>query len=848
MNVRLVSLTGVLLSLPLNPLAFGQDSVDATVTDQKRTVSEDRDTMVVTGTRASGRSAEKSASPVDVFDGDDLLNQGDGDLTSLMQTLVPSYNVTTQPISDAGTVVRPANLRGLPPDSTLVLVNGKRRHRSAVISFLGQGVSDGAQGVDLSMIPAIAVERAELLRDGASALYGSDAIAGVLNFVLREDDQGVRFEAKAGSYYEGDGSLFQYAGNAGLPLFNRGFANVSFEYRQAEATSRSVQRDDAAALIAAGNASVADPAQTWGQPEIKDDLKVFLNLGQPINDNLELYAFGNYGTRNTEGGFYYRNPETRAGVFSNDGGVTALVADVNPDNDLNCPAVPLGDTAALQQITQNDTELGRECFFFAELFPGGFTPSFGGKMIDSAATAGLRGELVNGFRYDLSAGIGRNQIDFYINNTVNATLGPNTPTSFEPGGYEQEDQQVNLDLSYPIPVGAFASDLNVAVGLERRREQFTINAGEPASYTIGPFTEQGFSIGSNGFPGFSPEIAGSFSRFNNAAYLDLEADVTSQVLVGVAARWEDYEDWGVTRNGRIATRWSPTSFIALRGTYSTGFRAPTPGQANVTNTTTAFENGRLVNRGTIPPTNPIAQLKGGEQLQPETSVQYTIGTILKAAKLTTTIDYFNIKIDDRIAQSASQSLTDAEAAALEAQGIAGASDLSSFRFYTNGFSTRTEGIDIVASYPFRMLGGASYLRLAGNWTDTKVASFQPGVLNETRIKQLEEGLPKYRANLSLSQQLGNWRGLARLNYFGSFYEAHLDDGSLPIEAGDEYTVDAEIAYSVSQNFTLVVGGQNIFNEYPDEHDYQGIAGAKYPETSPMGFNGGFYYSRLVYIL
>lgn len=803
--------------------------------------------IVVTGSRAGGRAIEKSASPVDILEGDDLTSQGDGDLTSLLRNLVPSFNVTTQPISDAGTVVRPANLRGLPPDSTLVLVNGKRRHRSAVISFLGQGVSDGAQGADLSMIPAIAIDRAEVLRDGAAALYGSDAIAGVMNFALKDYDEGLSFEAKAGSYIEGDGSLFQYAGNAGFSLMEGGFANLSFESRTSEATSRSVQRDDAAALIAAGNTSVEDPAQVWGQPEVKQDLKVFLNMGQKINDSMELYAFANYGSRDTEGGFYFRNPDNRGGVYSSDNGVTRLVGDADTTNGTACPTVNVGDAAALATIS-DDSAIGQECFAFNEMFPGGFTPSFGGKLLDSAATAGLRGDLSNGLRYDLSVGTGRSEIDFYIKNTVNASMGPASPNDFEPGGYVQEEEQFNLDLSYAVPVAMFASELNIAVGAERRREVYTISAGEESSYLAGPYTEQGFSIGSNGFAGFNPNIAGTFSRYNNAVYLDTEADITDRFLLGLAARWEDFEDFGVTQNARLATRYTVSDTFTLRGTYSTGFRAPTPGQANVTNTTTAFEGGVLINRGTIPPTNPIAQVKGGKLLQPETSVNYTLGTILKFAGINTTVDYFNIKIKDRIAQSASQSLTTEEAQQLEDQGYAGASDYAAFRFYTNGFNTTTQGVDLVVSYPFKLLSGQSLLRLSANRTETKVDSYLEGVLNETRIKQLENGLPQERATMSLSHRLGSFSSLARLNYFGSYYEAHLDDGSLEINAGDEYTLDAEVSYGVSDNFTLVVGGQNILNEFPDEHDYQGIAGAKYPENSPMGFNGAFYYTKLLYVM
>ena len=349
--------------------------------------------IVVTGSRKSSSDPESSAAPVDFVFGDDLFQQGDTDLPNLMRNVVPSYNVNNQPISDAATIVRPANLRGLPPDSTLVLVNGKRRHRSAVISFLGQGVSDGSQGADISVIPSIALKRVEVLKDGAAAQYGSDAIAGVVNFVLKDDAQGATFSTKLGSYYEGDGQLAEYAANIGMPLFKNGFANVSFEYGTSESTNRSVQRADAAALIEAGNTNVADPAQIWGQPEVTDNIKAFVNLGQEINDNLEFYALGNYAQRRVEGGFYYRNPDTRDGVYSNDGGETRLVGDRNPNNDIACDQIAVGDAAGLALITDNNSALGAECFTFTEMFPGGFTPRFGGNLVDTSGVAGFRGEL-----------------------------------------------------------------------------------------------------------------------------------------------------------------------------------------------------------------------------------------------------------------------------------------------------------------------------------------------------------------------------------------------------------------------------------------------------------------------
>ena len=286
--------------------------------------------LVVTGTRAAARSVTESPVPIDVLSGEDFENQAGTDLSNLLRTVVPSYNVNSQPISDAATIVRPANLRGLAPDHTLVLVNGKRRHRAAVIYWLGNGVADGAQGPDISAIPASALKRVEVLRDGAAAQYGSDAIAGVMNFILNDASSGSTIETRYGSTYEGDGTQYALSGNIGLPLTQNGFANLSFEYGESDPTDRSVQRDDAAALIAAGNTAVKNPAQVWGSPEIEDDLKLWANLGVDVGDDLKVYGFGNYVSKTATGGFYYRNPNTRAAVFSADGGETLLIGDMTP--------------------------------------------------------------------------------------------------------------------------------------------------------------------------------------------------------------------------------------------------------------------------------------------------------------------------------------------------------------------------------------------------------------------------------------------------------------------------------------------------------------------------------------
>ena len=493
------------------------------------------ESLVVVGTRAQPRSVLDSAVPIDIVSNESFEKQGGADLPDLLRTLVPSYNVNTQPISDASTVVRPANLRGLAPDHTLVLVNGKRRHRAAVIHWLGNGLSDGSQGPDLAPIPAIALQQVEVLRDGASAQYGSDAIAGVMNFRLKDNYEGGSFEFKPGIYQYGDGRQFAVAGNIGLGDPDA-WSSLSFEYGGADPTIRSVQRNDAIALINAGNFSVKDPAQIWGQPIIENDVKLFANYGATLTDTIDFYGHANYARKRVEGGFYFRNPNTRGGVFTSSGGKTLLVGDMRGlTNEMaawetrkqaaeaagqeftelsphDADDIPINnhvpDPERLQAV-KNDPNL----FTFQEMFPGGFTPRFGAFMWDTSVVVGVKGTaleeaLGKPLTWDLSGSFGRNHADFFIFNTVNASLGPDTPTYFDPGDYIQTDYNLNFDVTYPLSDMVF-----LASGLEYRNEGFEIIEGERESHQIGPLAAQGFTAASNGFSGFSPVAAGNVAPF-----------------------------------------------------------------------------------------------------------------------------------------------------------------------------------------------------------------------------------------------------------------------------------------------------------------------------------------------
>ena len=800
--------------------------------------------LVAIGSRARPRTVTQSAVPIDAIATQDFIEQGDTDLNDLLRTVIPSFNVNPQATGDAARIIRPASLRGLAPDHTLVLVNGKRRHRAAVITWIGGGFADGAQGPDISSIPAIAVRQGEVLRDGASAQYGSDAIAGVMNFTLKDAASGGSVEVRTGTFWEGDGESYSVAGNIGLPLGEGGFANLSAEFGASNPTSRSVQRDDAAALVAAGNTHVRDPAQIHGAPTIDNDLKLWGNFGRFLDDGLQLYGHANYASETVTGGFFFRNPNTRAGVFSLDGGKTLLVGDVLDaqdgilDGSADCPVVEITNWVP------NPDKLARvladpNCFTFQEMFPGGFTPQFGGDVMDASVVAGVRGDTHNGLLWDVSASFGRHAIDFFIENTVNASLGPASPSRFDPGIYQQSEVNLNVDLNYTV------SDMvNVAGGAEFRDEHFEIGIGEVDSWRIGPFAAQGFSAGSNGFPGFSDIAAGDWHRTNFAAYGDLEVRARDdRWTVGTALRGERFEDFGTTANWKVAARYGLSDAFAVRGSASTGFRAPTPGQQNAFNVSTQFDRTlrELVNNGTIPSTSRVAEIKGGEPLDAEKSLNTSLGFVLDAGVFTASADYFRIALSDRMALSKVFALDAAEAERLISEGITSAKNLANFRFFTNNFDTRTQGVDVVASFAPEAMAGTEF-SLAFNHTSTAVTRHDPEVLSEVRIRQLEDALPGTRWTASGRRAWGGVSALARLSYYAGWFDSR-DDRDYP----GEYLVDLEARYVVNESTTLSIGGQNALNQYPEENpNAAAVAGNLYSPATPFGASGGFYYVKMGY--
>ena len=881
-------------------IGFQLERREVTITDGGTTrlnvalteVAIDLGGLVAVGTRARPRTVTESPVPVDVIRTREIVNQGDVDFANMIRNVVPSFNVNTQPISDAATFARPANLRGLAPDHTLVLINGKRRHRTAVITWYGNGLADGSQGPDISLIPGLALEQAEVLRDGAAAQYGSDAIAGVMNFVLRNDRSGGSIELKTGGNFlgqtserfeegtfPGDGEMYTLSGNVGLPLGETGFLNLTGEFGNAYPTDRSTQRNDAIALVNSGNTSVRAPAQIWGSPQISNEVKLWANMGYLFNDNMQFYSHGNFVSKQVEGGFYFRNPGTRSGVFGTrnaDGDRILLVGDMLDaadgvlDGSAGCPEVRVTDDGVvLDQAALNQILGDPDCFSFRELFPGGFTPQFGSYVLDASAVAGLKGTSGD-LNWDASASWGKSNLDFYMYNTVNASLGPDQPCAgddkelsfvvpdqpctpwFNPGIYDQQETNLNFDLSY-----AYSDMVNIAGGAEWRNERFEIVPGDSASWTEGALATQGFTPGSNGFTGFGPLTEGDWNRNNFAGYVDVEfSDPDGAWLLDVAGRVERFSDFGTTVNGKFAARVSVSEQLGLRASASTGFRAPTPGQQNAFNISTIYDPVimDLTNNGTIPSTDPLAVEYGGKPLEPEKSFNMALGAVYDDGPLSLSMDFFRIQVSDRLTTSIDNQLSPEEIERLISEGIIRRGGvLARFRFFINDFATTTTGIDLVGAYEIEGAGGSTTtLSSAWNWTTTEVTEFNDTTLDSRRIRILEQGLPNVRGNLAVNHVFpAGTRFLVRGSYWGGYFDGeqpyYESDPGNTIDYPARTLFDVEAAHTFADRWTLTLGAQNVLNTYPEE--YPGAAagvGNRFGQFTPFGFNGAFYYSRLGY--
>jgi iron complex outermembrane receptor protein len=574
-------------------------------------------------------------------------------------------------------------------------------------------------------------------------------------------------------------------------------------------------------LIAAGTSGVPVPAQRWGNPDAQA-ARMFVNAGLNLNDAMKLYSFGNYSWSEGTTGFFYRNPNT------------SFIA----------TSVPLTNSP------------GGPRFSFREVFPGGFAPEFGATIRDASLVAGLKSDRGDALNWDVSASYGRNAASYEVSNTVNPSLGSNSPRSFQPGELEQRDIGLNLDVSYPWEIG-LASPLNVAAGAELREETYQVTAGDLASYQVGPYASLidpdtgrrvGLPVGANGFPGFSPMQAGTFDRDNWATYLALEADVTERLTGGVAARFEDFSDFGSTFNWKVNARFDFTDWLGIRGSVNTGFRAPTPGQSNAFQVATNIDSvtGAPLTTGIVPPANPVALLFGARELEPEESFNVSGGFIVRPVdRMTITLDYYSIEVDDRIALSGNFRLTQAQRDQLAALGVPGGGSYDEISFFTNSFDSRTRGVDLVTTFDFDLPGGSAALSFNGNYNETEITRASPVITaDRERLLELEGFVPEWKGSTAF-----NYQGQALgLTLRGTYYGEWTDYGAVPSAdqvGGEEVLFDAEVSYRVTQAVTVALGGENILNEYPDDEARasQTASGIRYMRFAPTGFNGGFWYLR-----
>ena len=805
--------------------------------------------QVVTGSRARHTAAEELAVPVDIFTAEEIKKLGTTETTQILAQLSPSVNFPKQPVTDATEIVRPFTLRGLSPDHSLVLINGQRRHQTALLNVFSNGSAPGSSGVDLNAFPSGAVDRIEVLRDGASTQYGSDAIAGVVNLVLKEGQFSPFLTTNYGQYVTGkgpdDGASVDANAGVGLKL-GRGSLSLFGQVLKRSPTNRACPdgsfpdlngvRDlvENCEVIKKRN-GVAQPNVHWGDG-LERDIQTFANLRLPLDarGNTEFYAYGGYSDRDGTGNGFFRKPQ----------------------NSRNWP----------------------------QIYPLGFLPQFRPSVVDYSAAGGIRA-TTGGWGMDFGANYGFNSFAFKLEHTLNSSLGPSltdatapgkdgilgtaddpgipNQTKFDAGKLRRGEFNLTFNASRAVEMG-LRRPVNLALGAAYRRETYDVIAGEKASWINGyHVTQQGDDIaqaGSSVFQGFAPTDASSNNRSNVGGYVDLETELSSKVLMNVAGRFESYSDFGKRVTGKAAIRYQPSKEFVIRGAASTGFRAPGLSQSWYSHTTTAIQNGVLVEIGNFPVTNRASRIFGAKPLKEEKSVNISTGLAWSpTSKFTMTLDLYHIKINDRILLGATfDGTSDPVVAKILADS--GLTQIAGVQFPTNALDTKTDGIDVTASY--RTTLGAGVLDLFGsfNYTKNKITRISPlpdilkntgtiytSALDIVTINAIERNRPDKRVNFTANYSQGRFHSLVRSSHYGNFIDGSLDG----LETFRAKTLfDAEVGYNFSQiNFS--VGARNIFDVYPDQVKVEANTNNGtfiYPGASPFGFNGRYLYVRAEMLL
>jgi iron complex outermembrane recepter protein len=873
----IISSRAILLA-SLSLTAFNTPTFAQTAETANQEAAAPDDAIIVTGTRRTDRTVADSPVPVDVIGADAIATSGQTETNKILNNLVPSFNFPQPSIADGTDTLRPATLRGLSPDQTLVLVNGKRRHVSALLNINGT-VGRGSAAVDLNLIPGLAIERIEVLRDGASSQYGSDAIAGVINIQLKKQSSGGRASASFGKYIttldnvanitgltstagqpafdtvdgrvlastsDGernarDGNLYTIGANFGLPIGADGYLNLTAEYRNRDATNRAGYdlrpnyNRPAPPLFDTREVGFNRLQFKYGDAKT-EDYNFFVNAGAQLTEAFELYGFASYGKRDGLSAANWRQQSAAA----------------NRDYSTITPAT-----------TPNAAN-------FTALTTDGFLPNINTDLEDYSGTIGIKGE-VGGWNTDLSLGYGHNSFDFRVLNSLNTSFGTASQKDFDAGGLAYGQIAANIDFSKEFEIGV-STPLSVAFGGEYRNENFDIRGGDLQSYATGPLFRASFATtaancttqvgvynagtgicsfpgraapaGAQGFPGIPASSATDASRHSFAAYVELDADIMPNLTTTVAGRFEKFSDFGSTLNGKFAARWEPTPGYAVRTSISNGFRAPSLHQQFFTTTSTNFINGLPVDISTLAVNSPVARALGSTDLKPEKSLNFSFGgTANPMSGLTLTLDFYTISIDDRIvltenlgaAGAGTAAVNTAVKAVLDANGF---QSVGAARFFINGLDTKTKGLDAVASYriPEGKFGSWT-LTAAYNKNETSIKrrinalgplATIPGIVLFGRVEGLRftDGQPKNKIVFSADGKIGGFGITARTSRFG---KVKSPGAATPITAPTSLTAlgpddivlrpkwisDLELRFSPVESIDLAIGANNVFDIYPD---------------------------------
>lgn len=811
-------------------------TLTTSVMAEEAKASEEIEKIMVTGTRRNDRTVAESTSPVDVVNIDSMSATGQLEVSQILSNLLPSFNYPKAALNDGTDHASPATLRGLAPDHTLVLINGKRRHSGALLN-LGGSVGRGSTAVDLNMIPTSAIKSIQVLRDGAAAQYGSDAIAGVINIILKDGTEGGSFDVTYGKYEtevdgvkeiksktivgnelvfedggnvnRSDGETTTIAGDIGFSLGEDGFLHLAFESRDRAPTSRNGY--EARQVYSPLEDGSVDPRELAfdhannfrvGRADIQD-LAFVYNLGYTLNDTTELYSFGTYGQRDGDSAAFYRQPK-------------------------------------------QGRSLG--------IFPDGFLPHIITDVVDTAFVVGVSGEFGD-WSWDTSINYGENDFGLGNENTVNSSLGDNSPTSFDNGALIYDQTILNLTLNNMLDFGLY-DDVFVSFGVEYRKENYKIVAGEEASYING---------GSQGFPGL-PASADN-GRNNLGFFVEFDTDLTDNLNVALAGRYEDYSDFGTNFTSKLAARYVVNDNLSFRGAISTGFRAPSLAQTSYTTVSTIFVDdgagGQVPQEsGLFPVDTPVAQALGAKELTPEESVNMTLGFVYTQGAFNLTVDAYKIDLDDRIVLSESISGSGVDDI-LTAAGVTG---VGSARYFTNAIDTETQGIDIVTTYDLDLEDmGSLALSAAVNIGDTEVTNVKPNpselnvlgdsyvLFNDREIARFESSAPDSKLNLSATWNMDDFTVSLRSARFGEWRD---QQSSGYVEVNDpQWITDLDVAYKVTDNIKLTLGVNNLFDDYAKvANEFLNEDGSERVSTfgriipfspfSPYGNDGRFLYGRI----